>query len=110
MECDSVKKLRDSLIRKYFPEILPLTNQEMTVFGFTGLNRNKFNLFSTFSIMTFNYLIWQMKLRKEIKNFSTIELNWLYALDATFKQSKKIRDSTLQINYSICSRWRRGDG
>jgi len=109
-ECDATKDRQSALVRKYFPEILPMTENEKLQFWMIGRVKNKLNFFTLFSVLAFQFLIWQMKLRKELKYFSTLEQNWLYMLDTTFKQSKKIRDARLQINYSICRRWRHGDG
>jgi hypothetical protein len=109
-ECEATKDRQSALVRKYFPEILPMTENEKLQFWMIGRVKNKLNFFTLFSVLAFQCLIWQMKLRKELKYFSTLEQNWLYMLDTTFKQSKKIRDARLQINYSICRRWRHGDG
>jgi hypothetical protein len=46
-----------------------------------------------------------MKLKKNVLQFSTLENNWLDLLDKAHKQSQKIRESVLLVNFDICRRW-----
>jgi len=109
-ECPTVKQQHESLIRKYFSQVLPATEQEKLKIWFLGETGGKCNLFFMTAIILFQFLIWKQKLQKEIKPFSTLEQNWLYMLDVAFKCSKKIRDAIMQINFTICRRWHREDG
>ena len=66
---------------------------------------DRINLFVTFAILSLQYQIWRMKLKKEILQFSTLEQNWLHTLDVTYRLSSKIREAVLLINFDIRRRW-----
>jgi hypothetical protein len=82
-----------------------MNEQQQRQFWFNGIFENKAILFVTFAIFAFQFLIWKLKLRKEILNFSTMEQNWLYTLDVTHRLSNKIREAVLLINFDIRRRW-----
>jgi hypothetical protein len=74
-------------------------------FWFFGIYDDRINLFVTFATITFQYQIWRMKLKKEISHFSTLEQDWLYMLDVTYRLSSEIREAILLINFDISRRW-----
>jgi len=80
-------------------------DQEKRRLWYLGETNGKANLFVTTAVFSFNFLIWNMKLKKEILHFSTVENNWLNLLDNSHKQSRKIRESVLLVNFDICRRW-----
>jgi len=104
-DCDTVASLHKRLIEKYFSSLRNMNEQQQRQFWFNGIFENKANLFVTFAIFAFQFLIWKLKLRKEILNFSTMEQNWLYTLDVTHRLSNKIREAVLLINFDIRRCW-----
>jgi hypothetical protein len=73
------------------------------LFGCT--DNGRYNLFVNLAVFSLQYLIWQMKLKKEILPYTVFELNWLKLIDTGYKQSTKIRESLLLVNYDIRRRW-----
>jgi hypothetical protein len=104
-DCPTTKKLHDKIITKYFAVLENRNDQEKRRLWYLGETNGKANLFVTTAVFSFNFLIWNMKLKKEILHFSTVENNWLNLLDNSHKQSRKIRESVLLVNFDICRRW-----
>jgi hypothetical protein len=92
-------------VQKYFSRINTLGEAEKIKFWFFGMHDDRINLFVTFAILTFQYQIWRMKLKKEITHFSTLEQDWLHMLDVSYRLSSKIREAVLLINFDIRRRW-----
>jgi hypothetical protein len=104
-DCPTTTTLREKLANKHFSRITNMSELEKRKFWFLGIDGNKRNLFTTLCVFAFSFTIWQMKLKKEILNFSTMELNWLEILDTCYKQNRQCRESILLANYDICRRW-----
>jgi hypothetical protein len=104
-DCPTTKKLHDKIISKYFTALDNQNDQEKRRLWYLGETNGKANLFVTTAVFSFNFLIWNMKLKREILHFSTVENNWLNLLDNSHKQSRKIRESVLLVNFDICRRW-----
>jgi hypothetical protein len=104
-DCPSVKSLHEKIVQKYFSRISTLDEAEKIKFWFFGMHNDRINLFVTFAILSFQFQIWRMKLKKEISHFSTLEQDWLHMLDVTYRLSSKIREAVLLINFDIRRRW-----
>jgi hypothetical protein len=104
-DCPSVKSLHEKIVQKYFSRISTLDEAEKIKFWFFGMHDDRINLFVTFAILSFQYQIWRMKLKKEISHFSTLEQDWLHMMDITYRLSSKIREAVLLINFDIRRRW-----
>jgi hypothetical protein len=104
-DCPSTKKLHDKLISKYFTSLINQNEQEKRRFWFLGETNGRSNLFVLAAAFFFNFLIWNMKLKKELSHFSAVENNWLELLDNSHKQSRKFREAVLLVNFDICRRW-----
>jgi hypothetical protein len=92
-------------IRKYFSALANSPRNTLLKFWFLAEADNNTNLFISVAVCTLNYLIWNMKLKKDIANFFTLEQNWLHILKTLVKQSLKIREAVLLVHYDICRRW-----
>ncbi len=93
------------MISKYFSILRNKTDLEKRRFWFLGEIDGRTNLFVTTAVFFINFLLWNMKLKKNIMHFSTLENNWLDLLDKSHKQSQKICESVLLVNLDICRRW-----
>jgi hypothetical protein len=85
-----------------------MNDQQQKQFWFNGIFENKTNLFVTFAIFAFQFLIW--KLRKTEKgNFKLFYHGTKLAIYSrhylTHRLSNKIREAVLLINFDICRRW-----
>jgi hypothetical protein len=99
-----VSVLQDKILQKYFTRNI-LTVEEKIKFWFYGMHGEQLNIFVTFSILSFQYQIWRMKLKRELTHFSTLEQDWLYMLDVSYRLSSKLREAVLLINFYIRRRW-----
>jgi hypothetical protein len=104
-DCPSTKKLHEKLISKYFTTLLNQNEQEKRRFWFLGEINGRSNLFVIAAVIFYNFLIWNMKLKKELSHFTAVENIWLELLDKLHKQSRKFREAVLLVNFDICRRW-----
>jgi hypothetical protein len=104
-DCPTTSNIRTMFIRKHFPILVNSPRQALLKFWFLAEADNNTNLFISVAVCTLNFLLWNMKLKKNIVNFSTLEQNWIHILDTLVKQSLKIREAVLLVHYDICRRW-----
>jgi hypothetical protein len=104
-DCPTTSSIRDKIISKYFSALLHRPRNTLLRFWLLAEVDNNTNLFISAAVCTLNYLIWNMKLKRDIISFSTLEQNWIYILDTLVKQSLKIREAVLLVHYDICRRW-----
>jgi hypothetical protein len=104
-DCPTTRSIRDKIIRKHFSALAHRPRNILLRFWLLADIDNNTNLFISAAVCTLNYLIWNMKLKRDITSFSTLEQNWIYILDTLVKQSLKIREAVLLVHYDICRRW-----
>jgi hypothetical protein len=104
-DCPTTSTIRDRIISKFFSALLHRPRNILLCFWLLAEVDNNTNLFISAAVCSLNYLIWNMKLKKDIISFSTLDLNWIYILDTLFKQSLKIREAVLLVHYDICRCW-----
>jgi hypothetical protein len=92
-------------VQKHYSALTNRNEHEKRRFWFLGEANGRANLFIISAVFFFNFLIWNMKLRKEMSHFSSIENNWLELVDNSHKQSRKICEAVLLVNFDICRRW-----
>jgi hypothetical protein len=103
-DCPVTRNWHDSFLSKYI--ILPAEinrSQRLHLF-FLGIlpNSTKDNLFLAFSIILFQFCIWEEKLRKKKPSFNTIENIYLDYLHSLLECNKKILLSSELINIPLC--------
>jgi hypothetical protein len=103
-DCPVTRNWHDSFLSKYV--ILPAEInriQRLQLF-FLGIlpNSTKDNLFLAFSIILFQFCIWEEKLRKKKPSFNTIENIYLDYLHSLLECNKKILLSSELINIPLC--------
>ncbi len=104
-DCPTTLNIRNTVLRKHFTSLVNRPRQELLKFWFLAEADNNTNLFISVAISSLNFLIWNMKLKKNIVNFSTLEQNWIHIIDTLVKQSLKIREAVPLVHYDICRRW-----
>jgi hypothetical protein len=103
--CPTSSNIQQRILRKYFSSISNGNEAAKKAFLFGCTDNGRYNLFVNLAVFSLQYLIWQMKLKKEILPYTIFELNWLKLIDIGYKQSTKIRESLLLVNYDIRRRW-----
>jgi hypothetical protein len=103
-ECSYSGKYRDKVVNTFFPEMRNVDTVTQKKFWFFGLlpGMEKKNLFISTLVNMINFLIWNMKLRKELVPLgSFIEDINLEAYNL-IKRSAKIREEKTNANFWVC--------
>jgi len=103
-DCPATRQWHDSFLAKYI--ILPadvnrVQRLQLMFFGILP-NTTKENLFLAFSIILFQFCIWEEKLRKKKPSFHTLENIYLDSLYSLLQCNKKILLSSELINIPLC--------
>ncbi len=67
-------------------------------FLFTGILNNEFNYFEASAAITFQFSVWEEKLRKKIPSYHTIKNSFFGAV----KNSSKLRKAATKTNIPLC--------
>jgi hypothetical protein len=104
LDCPTVRKLHDLFLNKYFNSMTFTTDLERARFFFYGTvpGQKKYNIFVHASVMTFQYVVWQMKLKKRILAFESLSILFMEGLLGFFSNNKEARKKSLDFNFPLC--------
>jgi hypothetical protein len=100
--CPTVREWQSRFISKCFSELPALDASENKILWFLGLHGQQTNVLILSAIMTFQFCIWESKLRKVIPSFHTLYSNFIELFCQTFSQNSDIRKSGTRNNFSLC--------
>ncbi len=90
LDCPIVRKLHDQFLEKYFNSL-----------NFNSdLDRAKFFFYGT--VLIFQYVIWQMKLKKRILSFESNSILLMEYLLCFFCNNKEARKKSQELNFTLC--------
>jgi hypothetical protein len=67
-----------------------------------GVYNESITDFIVAAFMSFQYCIWEQKLRKNVPSFNTIYTEFLELFRSTCSHSQQIRLSGSELNYALC--------
>jgi hypothetical protein len=85
-----------------FPEFGILPESDQKKLWFLGLVNDVLNPFGVGAILSFQFCIWENKLRKNVPSFHTLYTEFLALFISTCKHNPDIRLSGTVINYELC--------
>jgi hypothetical protein len=100
--CDTTKNWHQNFIRKCLPELPVMTAQEEKSLWFLGYTNNLFSLTVLFSILTFQYCVWEAKLKKKTPSFNSIYIQFIEHIKQTAIFNSVFRDDISKNNYTLC--------
>jgi hypothetical protein len=89
-------------LTKCFPEFGILPELDSKILWLLGVKNDAIIPFITAAILTFQYCIWENKLKKTVPSFHTTYTEFLSLFTATCKHNTDIRASGSEINYELC--------
>jgi hypothetical protein len=102
-QCRTVHEWHVSFINKFLPELQNLDNYNSRSLWLLGYYDNLlYNSFFSAAILTFQYCIWECKLKKLIPSFHTLQCQFLELFSQSFKHNSDFRKASLKINYNLC--------
>jgi hypothetical protein len=103
-DCPIVKKLHDQFINKYFTGMTFASDIERACFFFYGTvpGQKNYNIFVHATVLTFQYQIWQMKLKKRLLAFESLSILFMENLLGFFCNNKEARKKLLEFNFPLC--------
>jgi len=113
-ECETVRSLHTQFEGKFL-EIFPNINSQARNVWFTGSTNGIKNLFLKISVLTFQFCIWEYKLKKKIPVFNSIITEFFHLFNQCFKVSREIQYDRPLLNFPLSRDWstlrdRYGDG
>jgi hypothetical protein len=102
INCSTVQDWHDSFINKCFPELLPLNDMSKKSLWFLGFYDELYTPIVIHAFLSFQYCVWEAKLKKTIPSFNTLFLSFSESFSLTFKHNASVRKSSLKNNFSLC--------
>jgi hypothetical protein len=104
LDCPLVRKLHDQFLEKNFNSLTFNTDLDRAKFFFYGTvaGQKKYNVFIHASVLIFQYVIWQMKLKKRILSFESNTILFMENLLCFYCNNKEARKNSLELNFSLC--------
>jgi hypothetical protein len=92
--------------REFFPEIVAESEVNKKVFWLLGLVPDgegfKCNRFIQSSVLSFNYLLWKMKLGKTMLPVTIIKADFIYMCKCLLNKSVKLREARTNDHFFLC--------
>jgi hypothetical protein len=100
--CPATRDWQSKYIRKCFPEMTLNTVATEKLLWFLGIYEDNFTSFISSAILTFQYCIWESKLRKKSPSFNTVYTEFLDNFKKICVHNSDIRLSGSKINFTLC--------
>jgi hypothetical protein len=100
--CTTTRNWQVQFLTRCFPEFGILSESDQKKLWFLGIKSDTLNPFIIGAILSFQFCIWEHKLRKNVPSFHTIFTEFLNMFTATCKHNSEIRESGSVINYELC--------
>ena len=103
-ECQYSCKYRETLIRKYFPEMANADQNTLKNFFFYGLlpGMTYNNIFISGIVSSFNYAIWTQKLQKRMVPIGVFFEDLNLSIYKLLKMSNKICEAKQNLDLYVC--------
>jgi hypothetical protein len=94
----------NQFLNKYLPQLVNLDAQALKNLWFFGRIPipTADNLFVQLSMLTFQFCIWEAKLKKKLPSFRTLEIAFAEIIAQVLGCKKKMRDSANKNNFLLC--------
>ncbi len=104
LDCPVVRKLHDQFLEKYFNSLTFNSDSERAKFFFYGMvpGQKKYNVFIHATVLIFQYVIWQMKLKKRILSFESNTILFMENLLCFYCNNNEARKKSQELNFSLC--------
>jgi len=102
LDCPSVKIWHAEFLQKCFPELRQLTPAEERKLWFLGYFSEDFNLFLCVAVLTFQFYIWEHKLKKTHPSHRTLYRDFSETFSTVVRNNTKIKKASNLTNFSLC--------
>ncbi len=104
LDCPIVRKLHDLFLEKYFNSLTFNSDLDRAKFFFYGTvpGLKSYNVFIHATVLIFQYVIWQMKLKKRILSFESNSILLMENLLCLFNNNKEARKKSQELNFTLC--------
>jgi hypothetical protein len=101
-DCPTVNRWQESFIDEFIkPGGIPNIGDKKK-FLFTGILNNEFNYFEASAAITFQFSIWEEKLKKKLPSYHTIKSSFIDRFFGAVKNSSKLRKAATKSNIPLC--------
>ncbi len=100
--CSTTRSYQRSFIRTCFPEMGNLPEPDEKKLWFLGIFDDSLSNFFSAAFLSFQFCIWEHKLRKNVPSFHTLYTEFLDNFRNTCMHNQQIRLSGTELNYELC--------
>jgi len=100
--CPTTRNWQQQFLRKCFPEMGAVPEPEEKLLWLLGVFNESFNDFITPAFLSFQFCVWEQKLRKNVPSFHSIYTEFLELFRNTCLHNQQIRLSGSELNYVLC--------
>jgi hypothetical protein len=101
-DCPTVRNWHEAFIVEFIrPGGFPIDTDKKK-FLFTGILDNAFNYFEASAAITFQFSVWEEKLRKKTPSYHTIKNSFIDRFFGAVKKSSKLRKASIKSNIPLC--------
>jgi len=100
--CPTVRRWQESFFNQCFPELPAMTEYNKKSIWMLGYNENLFSLVVMTATLSFQFCIWEAKLKKSIPSFHTLYQHFYDNFRQTYNFNSDIRISCTKLNATLC--------
>jgi len=100
--CNTTRAWQAQFLTKCFPEFGLLPDNELKKLWFLGIYNDTIIPFIVGAMLSFQFCIWEHKLRKNVPSFHTLYNEFLSSFIDTCRHNNDVRLSGTVINYELC--------
>jgi hypothetical protein len=111
LDCSTVRKWHDDFLADYFPNGYVRDELDRKTIFFLGRvhEPDNDNLFICFTILLFQYLIWELRLKKRVPSYHSIKQDLLVTVKNLLRGNSLARKEILKTNFILCRKLRNGE-
>ena len=100
--CPTVRRWQENFFNHCFPELPAMTEYNKKSIWMLGYNENLFSLVVMTATLSFQFCIWEAKLKKTIPSFHTLYQHFYDNFRQTYNFNSDVRMSCTKINVTLC--------
>jgi hypothetical protein len=100
--CSTVRTWQQQFILRCFPEMGNLDIETEKKLWLTGIYDDSFSHFIFAAFLTFQFFIWENKLRKNVPSFHTIYTEFISNFRDVCKHNSDVRLTGTELNFELC--------
>ncbi len=110
LDCSTVRKWHDGFLADYFPNVYLRDELDRKTIFFLGRvhEPDSDNYFISFTIILFQYHVWELRLKKRTPSYHSIKKEFEETIRQLLRGNSHARKEVLKTNFILCRKLRHG--